>query len=190
MAHRQPITPPTPTDLPATSLFLSPSLLIGFPAHPLLSGLRDSRYRCLSYAITSQRVVLRSGILERVIEIVDLDQIVHADMDVHLTDILLGFGRTGSPPVHHEPSRCSGNLEEPPHILSHIPHPDDVLRFFHRAEFDEKTDIQASQRTPFQRESRATPTSDIPTAAADGRKCPRGSSPAVSRLRGSCRAAT
>ncbi len=133
--------PPRP-DLPATSLFLAPFLLSGFllalcyPVYEILS------YRCLSYAITSQRVVLRSGILERVIEIVDLDQIVHADMDVDLMDILLGFGRTGSLSFTTSPADAPENPEEPPHVLSHIPHPDDVLRFFHRAEFDEKTDIQ------------------------------------------------
>jgi hypothetical protein len=33
-----------------------------------------------------------------------------------------------------------------PHVLSHIPHPYDVFRFFHRAEFDVKTDIEYPNR--------------------------------------------
>ena len=87
---------PLHPDIRAASLFLAPFLLIGFllalcyPVYELLS------YMCLSYAITSQRVVMRSGIIERAVVMVDFDQIVHADMRVDLTDILLGFGRTGS----------------------------------------------------------------------------------------------
>ena len=133
--------PPRP-DLLATSLFLSPFLLSGFllalcyPVYAILS------YLCLSYAITSQRVVLRSGIIERDVTIVDFDQIVHAEMDVDLTDILLGFGRTGSLSLTMSAADAPENPEQAPHVLSHIPHPYDVLRFFHRAEFDVKTDIQ------------------------------------------------
>ena len=37
---------------------------------------------------------------------------------------------------------ASEDPEQAPHILLHLPHPYDVLRFFHRAEFDVKTDIQ------------------------------------------------
>ena len=133
--------PPRP-DLLATFLFLSPFLLSGFllalyyPVYSILS------YLCLSYAITSQRVVLRSGIIERDVAIVDFDQIVHAEMDVDLTDILLGFGRTGSLSLTMSAADAPQNPEDAPHVLSHIPHPYDVLRFFHRAEFDVKTDIQ------------------------------------------------
>ena len=35
---------------------------------------------------------------------------------------------------------------ETPHVLSHIPHPYDVFRFFHRAEYDVKTDIEYPNR--------------------------------------------
>ena len=133
---------PLHPDLPATSLFLSPFLLTGFllalcyPLYAILS------YLCLSYAITSQRVVLRSGIIERAVVIVDFDQIAHAEMAVDLTDILLGFGRTGSLSFSTSPADAPENPEQAPHVLSHLPHPYDVLRFFHRAEFDVKTDIQ------------------------------------------------
>ena len=134
------------TDLVATFLFLSPFLLSGFllalcyPVYEILS------YLCLSYAITNQRVVIRSGVIERDVAIVDFDQIVHADMEVDLTDIVLGFGRTGSVSLTTRAADIPEDPEQASHLLSHIAHPYDVLRFFHRAEFDVKTDIEYPNR--------------------------------------------
>jgi hypothetical protein len=111
-------------------------LALCYPVYVILS------YLCLSYAITSQRVVMRSGIIERDVAIVDFDQIVHADMEVDLTDIVLGFGRTGSLSLTMSAADAPQAPKQGPHILSHLSHPYDVLRFFHRAEFDVKTDMQ------------------------------------------------
>ena len=138
--------PPRP-DFLASALFLSPFLLTGFllalcfPLYEILS------YLCISYAITSQRVVFRSGIILHHVDIVDFDQIVYADMKVDLADILLGFGRTGSVSLE---TRAAFDAPEDPehatHLLSHVAHPSGVLQFFHRAEFDVKTDIEYPNR--------------------------------------------
>ena len=136
------------TDLAAAFLFLSPFLLAGFllaVAYPIW---RVLAYLRLSYAITTQRVVFQSGVIVHDVAMVDFDQIVHADTEVDLTDIFLGFGRTGSISLT---TNASSDAEEEdadktPHVLAHIPHPYDVFRFFHRAEFDVKTDIEYPNR--------------------------------------------
>jgi hypothetical protein len=138
---------PQHPDRLASALFLSPFLLIGillalwYPVYRILSYLR------LSYAITSQRVVFRSGVIEHHVAIVDFDQIVHADMEVDLTDIVLGLGRTGSVSLTTRAVfDAPDDPEQTPHVLSHVPHPYDVFRFFHRVEFDVKTDIEYPNR--------------------------------------------
>ena len=136
------------TDLVAAFLFLSPFLLASFllaVAYPIW---RVLAYLRRSYAITTQRVVFQSGVIEHDVAMVDFDQIVHADADVDLTDIFLGFGRTGSVRLTtRAPSDTEqDDADETPHVLSHIPHPYDVFRFFHRAEYDVKTDIEYPNR--------------------------------------------
>ena len=84
------------TDLVAAFLFLSPFLLAGFllaVAYPIW---RVLAYLRLSYAITTQRVVFQSGVIEHDVAMVDFDQIVHADSGSRPDGHLLGFGRTGS----------------------------------------------------------------------------------------------
>jgi hypothetical protein len=136
------------TDLVVAFLFLSPFLLVSFllaVAYPIW---RVLAYLRLSYAITTQRVVCQSGVIEHDVAMVDFDQIVHADADVDLIDIFLGFGRTGSVRLTtRAPSDTEqDDADETPHVLSHIPHPYDVFRFFHRAEYDVKTDIEFPNR--------------------------------------------
>ena len=141
--------PPRPhTDIAAAFLFLSPFLLVGFllaVAYPIW---RMLVYIRLSYAITTQRVVFQSGVIEHDVAMLDFDQIVHADAEVNLTDIVLGFGRTGSislttrTPSDAEEEDADKTLQ----VLAHIPHPYDVFRFFHRAEYDVKTDIEYPNR--------------------------------------------
>ena len=78
---------------------------------------------------------------------VDFDQIVDASVDISLIDIFLGFGRTGSVSlVTRAPPDEKDNADTTAIVLSHICHPYDVFRFFHRAEFDVKTDIQYPNR--------------------------------------------
>ena len=131
----------------AAFLFLSPFLLAGFllaVAYPIW---RLLEYLRLSYAITCQRVVLQHGVIEHDVAMVDFDQIVDASVDISLTDIFLGLGRTGSVSlVTRAPASENDNAGQAAIVLSHICHPYDVLRFFHRAEFDVKTDIQYPNR--------------------------------------------
>jgi hypothetical protein len=136
------------TDLAAAFLFLSPFLLAGFllaVAYPIW---RVVAYLRLSYAITTQRVVFQSGVIVHDVAMVDFDQIVHADTEVDLTDIFLGFGRTGSISVTtRAPSDGEqDDADKTPHVLAHIRHPYDVFRFFHRAEYDVKTDLEFPNR--------------------------------------------
>jgi uncharacterized membrane protein YdbT with pleckstrin-like domain len=75
-------------DLAATVLFLSPWLLVSFLLAVVYPIWRLLVYLRMSYAITSQRVVLQSGVIEHDVAMVDFDQIVHADAEVNWTDIL------------------------------------------------------------------------------------------------------
>jgi hypothetical protein len=137
-----------PTGLAAALLLLAPLLLVGlllavaYPIWRLLAFLR------ISYVITTQRVVLQRGVIEHEFAMLDLDQVVQALVEVDFTDILLGFGQTGSISVV---TRAAANAAEcdaegPPHVFAHILHPDEVFRFFHRTEYDAKTDIEFPNR--------------------------------------------
>jgi hypothetical protein len=136
------------TDLVAAFLFLSPFLLAGFLLAIACPIWRVLAYLRLSYAITTQRVVFQSGVIEHNVAMVDFDQIAHANAEIDLTDIFLGFGRTGSVWLTTRPP-CDpdqDDADKTPHVLSHIPHPYDVFRLFHRAEYDVKTDIDYPNR--------------------------------------------
>ena len=133
------------SDSVAAFLFLTPFLLAGFllaVAYPIW---RLLEYLRLSYAITSQRVVSQGGVIEHDVTMVDFDQIVDASVEINLADIFLGLGRTGSVSLATR-ADDEGNADQTAIVLSHICHPYGVLRFFHRAEFDVKTDIQYPNR--------------------------------------------
>ena len=136
-----------PSNSVAGFLFLSPFFLAGFllaVAYPIW---RLLAYLRLSYAITSQRVVIQGGVIEHDVEMVDFDQIADAAVDISLMDIFLGFGRTGSVSlVTRTASEEKDDADRTPLVLSHIHHPYGVFRLFHRAEFDVKTDIEYPNR--------------------------------------------
>jgi hypothetical protein len=138
--------PATTTGTPVMTgyLLLAPFLLLGLTFAVAFPLYRILRYLHTRYAITDKRVVLESGIIERESEMVDFDQIAGASVEVSLTDIFLGLGRTGSIALV---LRGASDVEQDkdtstPYILSHIAHPYTVFAFFHRAEFDVKTDME------------------------------------------------
>ena len=68
-------------------------------------------YLRFSYAITSQRVVSQYGVIEHDVTMVDFDQIVDASVEINLTDIFLGFGRTGSVSLVNSPPDDEDNAD-------------------------------------------------------------------------------
>ncbi len=135
------------TDPIAALLFLSPFLLAGFLLAVVYPLWRLFAYFRLSYVITTKRVVSQYGVIEHDVVMVDFDQIADASVDISLTDIFLGLGRTGSVSlVTRASSDEKDNIDRTPLVLSHIRHPYGVFRLFHRAEFDVKTDIEYPNR--------------------------------------------
>ena len=138
-----------PTEQPtiAGCLFVSPFVLAGLllaVAYPIW---RLFAYRRLSYAITSQRVVSQCGVIEHDVAMIDFDHIVDATVDISLVDIFLSFGQTGSVSlvtIAHTDEE--NHADRTAIVLSHICHPYDVFRLFHRAEFDVKTDMEYPNR--------------------------------------------
>lgn len=135
------------TDPIAALLFLSPFLLAGFLLAVVYPLWRLFAYLRLSYVITTKRVVSQHGVIEHDVVMADFDQIANASVDISLTDIFLGFGRTGSVSLITRGSLDEkGNEDQTAILLSHIHRPYAVFGLFHRAEFDVKTDIQYPNR--------------------------------------------
>lgn len=124
-------------------LALSPFLAIGLVfaiAYPLY---RLLVYVNLSYAITTKRVLFRRGIVAKEVLMLDFDQISHAVVDIGFVDVFLGLGRSGSLLLATRGSlgpEASGP-QHADYVLAHVPRPYDVFKFFERAEYDVKTDL-------------------------------------------------
>ena len=140
--------PPGPSTRVFAVLFLGPFLLVGlvlavgFPLYRLLV------YLNLSYAITNKRVLLQSGIIAKDIVMLDFDQTSNASVEIGFLDVFLGFGQSGSLLLTTRGSLGSDETD-PGHamyVLAHIPHPYDMFKFFERAEYDVKTDMEYPNR--------------------------------------------
>jgi hypothetical protein len=125
-------------------LVLAPVLLTGLALAVVYPIYRVLVYWNVAYAITDRRVLFERGIIESDIDMVDFDQIADASVEVTLFDILAGFGRTGTISLTTRTPLLptSGNEAAQEHLLSHIAHPHDVFRFFHRTEYDVKADLE------------------------------------------------
>jgi membrane protein YdbS with pleckstrin-like domain len=89
-------------------------------------------YKYVYYAITNKRVVIQTGLIGRDFRTVDFDQITNAAVDVGLFDKL--FSKSSGSII------ISGGLGHS--VLSNIPDPYNVFKFFKKVSFDVKTDIE------------------------------------------------
>ena len=99
------------------------------------------------YAITNRRVLIQGGqiyVLPNILS-TDFDQITNAGVSQGKSDIILGM-KTGNIYFYtHTPNRyiMVNNRRVPdPYILSSIPNPYEVFKFFKTTEFDVKTDMK------------------------------------------------
>jgi hypothetical protein len=119
-------------------LFLAFVLVIAYPLYRLLV------YVNLSYAITNKRILLKSGIIAKEVLMLDFDQVSNASVVIDFLDVFVGFGQSGSVVLTTRgspgPEESSGSPGT--YVLSHIPHPYNVFKFFQRAEYDVKTDME------------------------------------------------
>jgi hypothetical protein len=69
-------------------------------------------------------------------------------VEISYIDVLLGFGRSGSVILTGRGSLASDDNDpnSRPYVLSHVPHPYEVFKFFQRAEYDVKTDLEYPNR--------------------------------------------
>ena len=130
--------------LPLELLLLAPFVVVGVALAVCFPLYRIVTYVCLLYVITDKRVLLRSGIIERETQMVDFGEVASAWVRTDLLDVIFGFWRTGSLTfVTRGPLTPDRNEEDArPYVLSHVVHPYDVFRFFQRAEYDVKADLE------------------------------------------------
>lgn len=112
--------------------------ILGIPL--LLSWLG---YENLYYAITDKRIIIQSGIIGRDFQTIDFDQVTNAEVNVDLFDKIFG-GNTGSVIVQSAGlfTQTKYGPVPKPSIIAHIPNPYEVFKFFKKASFDVKSDIQ------------------------------------------------
>jgi len=100
-------------------------------------------YKNTYYAITNKRVVLQKGWIGRSFETVDFDKITNTEVTIGIFDRLL-MQNTGSILISTAGSFTytrQGQVSRP-YTISHIEKPYDVAKFFEKAEYDVKTDIE------------------------------------------------
>lgn len=90
-------------------------------------------FKHTNYAITDKRVIIQKGWIGRDFEIIDLDQIVNAEVSIGVFDKLFG-GNTGSILVSGTAQKTS--------MISNIIGPYDVFKYFKKISYDVKTDIE------------------------------------------------
>jgi hypothetical protein len=95
------------------------------------------------YAITDKRVIIQSGLIGRDFEIVDFDQITNAEVNVGIFDKLFS-SNSGSILLSSAGTvmQTQNGTMQKPFVISSIPNPYDVFKFFKKVSHDVKTDIQ------------------------------------------------
>ncbi|MBI2667067.1 PH domain-containing protein [Candidatus Woesearchaeota archaeon] len=100
-------------------------------------------YKHTYYAITNKRVLFQTGLIGRDFRIIDFDQITNAEVNVGVLDklfsrdsgsILISTAGTFGQGKHGRIAR--------PYVLSNIPDPYGVFKFFKKVSHAVKTDIQ------------------------------------------------
>lgn len=123
------------------SLFGIPFILAGLSVvfSPLYSLLV---YRNVYYVITDKRVILQGGVIGRDFEIIDFDKIQSSNVNVGLSDKLVGQN-SGSISIDAGRiiSRKNGS-ESNPYKLNSISNPYKAFEFLKSVSFDVKTDIE------------------------------------------------
>lgn len=125
-------------------VFLVPFILVGLWAVIGIPIYQILVCKHTYYAITDRRVILQTGLIGRDFEIVDLDQITDAEVNVGLFDTIFGGGDTGSIIISHAGSvtQTSKGVKNYPATLRSIDNPYEVFKFFTKVSHDVKTDIQ------------------------------------------------
>ena len=100
-------------------------------------------YKNLHYAITDKRVIFQGGLIGRDFQTIDFDQVTNAEVNVDIVDKIFG-GNTGTIIIQSAGMFTQTKLVPIPKpvLLSHIPNPYEVFKFFKKASFDVKADIQ------------------------------------------------
>ncbi|MDO8538705.1 MAG: PH domain-containing protein [archaeon] len=100
-------------------------------------------YENIHYAITDKRVIFQSGLIGRDFQTVDFDQVTNAEVNVDIFDKIFG-GNTGSVLVQSAGmfTQTKSGAVPKPSMIAHIPNPYEVFKFFKKASFDVKADIQ------------------------------------------------
>ncbi len=111
-------------------------LTLGMPIYNILL------YSNLYYAITDKRVIIQTGVVGRDFDITDFDQISNAEVDVGFFDVFFRKN-TGSIKISTAGTYTSGEhgIVPSPYLLSNVPNPYKVFKFFKEVSHDVKTDI-------------------------------------------------
>lgn len=100
-------------------------------------------YKHTYYAITNKRVLLQTGLIGRDFQMVDFDQITNAEVNVGVLDKLLSKS-SGSILVSTAGTFTyrKGRAVAKPYMLSNVPDPYEVFKFFKKVSHAVKTDIE------------------------------------------------
>lgn len=100
-------------------------------------------YKHLYYAITDKRIIIQKGVIGRDFEYIDFDQVTNSEVSVGFWDKVLKQN-SGSILVSSAGSfACTrqGQQISKPYTVSNIENPYEVFKFFKKASFDVKADI-------------------------------------------------
>lgn len=126
------------------SLLLAINIIwIGVPVLLIASIFLYLSYKRTYYAITNKRVIIQKGIIGRDFQIVDFDKITNAEVNIGVFDKLLS--RSSGSILISTAGTFTYGKHGPiprPYVLSNIPNPYEVFKFFKKVAHSVKTDIE------------------------------------------------